>query len=96
MLKIFYWIFGILLKNKYKLSKEIIIKRLQKKNIQTRNFFYPMHKQKVFQKMKIFPKKMKLPNSEFLAKNGFYIPSGLGITNKEIDIVSKNINEIIV
>lgn len=91
-----YWIFGILLKNKYKLSKEIIIKRLQKKNIQTRNFFYPMHKQKVFQKMKIFSKKMKLPNSEFLAKNGFYIPSGLGITNKEIDIVSKNINEIIV
>ena len=46
--------------------------------------------------MKIFSKKMKLPNSEFLSKNGFYIPSGLGITNKEIDIVSKNINEIIV
>mgnify|MGYP001259851159 CR=1 FL=1 len=91
-----YWIFGILLKKKYKLNRETIIKRLLKKNIQTRNFFFPMHKQKIFLKMKIFSKKLKLPNSEYLSKNGFYIPSGLGITNQEIDIVSKNINEIIV
>ena len=91
-----YWVFGILIKKKYRLSKESIIKKLLQKNIQTRNFFFPMHKQKIFLKMKIFSKKMKLPNSEFLSKNGFYIPSGLGITNKEIDIVSKNINEIIV
>jgi len=37
-----------------------------------------------------------MPVAEYLSKNGFYLPSGLGITNKEIDIVSKKINEIII
>ena len=90
-----YWIFGILIKKEYKLTRDIVIKKLLKKNIQTRNFFFPMHKQKILLKMKIFSKNMKLPNSEFLSKNGFYLPSGLGITNKEIDLVSKTVNEII-
>ena len=90
-----FWVFGILIKKEYKLNRDFVIKQLYKKNIQTRNFFFPMHKQKIFLKMKIFSKKMKLPNSEFLSKNGFYLPSGLGITNKEIDLVSKNVNEII-
>ena len=44
-----------------------------------------MHKQDILQKMKLFPKKYKFPNAEYLAKNGFYLPSGLGISNKEID-----------
>jgi len=90
-----FWVFGILIKKEYKLSRDFITKQLLKKNIQTRNFFFPMHKQKIFLKIKLFSKKMKLPNSEFLSKNGFYLPSGLGITNKEIDLVSKNVNEII-
>ena len=38
---------------------------------------------------------MSLPITEYLSKRGFYLPSGLGITNKEIDIVSRKINEII-
>ena len=71
------------------------MKKLLKNNIQTRTFFHPMHKQKIFQKNKIFSKKVELPISEYLGKSGFYLPSGLGITNKQIDFVSKKINEII-
>ena len=41
-----------------------------------------MHKQKIFKRLKIFDNKSKFPNSEFLSNNGFYLPSGLGITNK--------------
>ena len=90
-----FWVFGILLKKNYKISREKIMKKLLKNNIQTRTFFHPMHKQKIFQKNKIFSKKVKLPISEYLGKSGFYLPSGLGITNKQIDFVSKKINEII-
>jgi len=38
--------------------------------------------QPVYRKMKIF-KKINYPVSEIISKKGFYIPSGLGITQKE-------------
>ena len=65
------------------------------KNIQTRNFFYPMHKQKIFKKMKLFSKSEKFSNAEYLSKNGFYLPSGLGISNSQIDFVAKTLLNIL-
>jgi len=82
-----FWIFGVLLKERSGISRDKLVKILSNKNIQTRNFFFPMHRQKIFKNMKLFNKKEKFPNSEKLSKNGFYLPSGLGITNKQIDIV---------
>ena len=54
-----------------------------------------MHKQNVFKKMKLFPKNQKFVNAEYLSKNGFYLPSGLGITNSDIDFVAKNLIKIL-
>ena len=84
-----FWVFGVLIKKNNKISRDNIVKKLLSYNIQTRNFFYPMHKQKIFIKMKIFSKNNKFKNAEYLAKNGFYLPSGLGIKNHEIDYVAK-------
>ena len=89
-----YWVFGILIKKNSKISRNKIMKMLLKKNIETRPFFLPMNKQKIFKKMKLF-NRIKAPNSEYLSKNGFYLPSGLGITNKQIDFVIKNLLKII-
>ena len=69
--------------------------KLLKHNIQTRNFFLPMHKQKIFQKMKLFPKNQKLKNSEYLSANSFYLHSGLGILNKQIDFAGKTLLKIL-
>ena len=71
------------------------MKKLMEKKIQTRAFFYPMHKQNIFKKMNIFSKKDKYPNSEYLSLNGFYLPSGLGIKNYEIDYVAEKLNKIL-
>jgi perosamine synthetase len=90
-----FWVFGILLKKNINFSRDQIVKKLLSYNIQTRNFFYPMHKQKVFNKMKIFSKKKLFINAEYLSKNGFYLPSGLGISNKEIDFVGKKLLSIL-
>ena len=89
-----YWVFGILVKKNSKISRNKIMKKLLKKNIETRPFFLPMNKQKIFKKMKLF-NRIKAPNSEYLSKNGFYLPSGLGMTNKQIDFVIKNLLKII-
>lgn len=90
-----FWVFGILLKKNANISRDQVIKKLLKHNIQTRNFFYPMHKQKIFKKMKLFTKRQKFPNSDCLSKKGFYLPSGLGITNVEIDFVAKTLLKIL-
>ena len=90
-----FWVFGVLLKENINISRNQLVKKLLKNNIQTRNFFHPMHKQKIFKKMKLFPKKQKLINAEYLSKNGFYLPSGLGISNNEIDHVAKVLLKIL-
>ena len=88
-----YWVFGVLLKKK-NLSRNQIMKKLLKKNIDSRPFFLSMNKQKIFKKLKIF-QNVRMPNSEYLSKNGFYLPSGLGIKNSEINYIAKVLKEIL-
>ena len=52
-----------------------------------------MHEQPVFHKMGLFQNESH-PIAEILARKGFYIPSGLAITNEQIDIVSDTIIEL--
>ena len=90
-----FWVFGVLIKKDSGISRDRLVDILLKKNIQTRNFFYPMHKQKIFKKLKLFSRKKRFPNSENLSKNGFYLPSGLGITNKEINFIGNTLLDIL-
>ena len=87
-----YWVVGILIKNKKILASKVISK-LANYGIGARPFFWPMHEQKIFKKMKLY-KKGKYPNSSYLARYGFYIPSYLQITKGEMDFVISKINKI--
>ena len=89
-----YWVFGVLLKGKLSGKKNLIQKKLFKNKIETRPFFWPMHKQEIFKKMGLF-KGEKYPVAENLSKNGFYLPSGLGLKNTQIDYVIKELKKII-
>jgi perosamine synthetase len=81
-----YWVFGIVLKNKLKNKRNRIMKKLLKIGIETRPFFFPMNKQKILKKYRRF-NNFKFPNSSYISKNGFYIPSGLGLKKNEINKV---------
>ncbi len=89
-----YWVFGILLKKNCKIKRDNLMKKLLKNKIDTRPFFLSMNKQKIFKKMKLF-KKNKMANSEYLSKNGFYVPSGLALKNAEIKYICNLINKIL-
>ncbi len=89
-----YWVFGIILKKNSKNSRSTIQKKLLKKGIETRRFFWPMHRQTIFKKMKIF-QKGNYPNSEFMSENGFYIPSGINLNKDELKYITKTINYIL-
>lgn len=88
-----YWVVGVLIKNKKILATKIRSK-LKKLGIETRAFFCPMNKQKIFKKIGI-KFRTKFPNSEYLSKYGFYLPSGLGITSKQIKFVSKRLLKLL-
>ncbi len=88
-----FWVFGIVsIDEKYPDSVSII-DILKTKNIGTRPFFWPMHEQPVFHKMGLFQNESH-PNAENIARNGFYIPSGLAITDDQIDFVSEILLEL--
>tara|TARA_Y100000996_G_C22405991_1_gene595138 strand:- start:357 stop:788 length:432 start_codon:yes stop_codon:yes gene_type:complete len=89
-----YWVFGVLLKNNIAISKKEMMKKLLRKKIGTRPFFLSMNKQKIYKKLGLF-KNIKMPNSEYLSKNGFYLPSGIGIKNQEINYIIKNLLKIL-
>jgi len=79
-----YWIFGLVAPNE--MQKNSLLAYLNQEKIGSRPFFWCMHEQPVFQKMGLF-KNEQYPIAEKLARNGFYIPSGLGLSDLEIDKV---------
>ena len=78
-----YWVYGIVLRDNAGMRAVEAMIKLSGKNIGTRPFFYPMHLQPVFKKMKLF-KNEAYPVSEKLSGSGFYLPSGLALTDEQI------------
>lgn len=89
-----YWVYGILLKDEVSFDAIEAISRLEKVGVGARPFFWCMHEQPVFKRMGLF-KNEKYPVGENLARRGFYIPSGLGISEEQIRIVAQRFKTII-
>lgn len=87
-----YWVYGVVLKDEFPSDADEIMKRLGKKGIGTRPFFWPMHEQPVFRKMRLFEGE-SYPVAERISRRGFYIPSGLALTEEQIDNVSRALHE---
>ncbi len=89
-----YWMYGIVLDKSTGFTAETFAEKLAKKGIQTRPFFYPLHLQPCLQKF-IKKTKEKYPVAEKLAKQGLYLPSGLGLKKEEIEIICSIIKELL-
>lgn len=82
-----YWVFGLVLKDEVSLSVSEVMMYLKNNNIDSRPFFWPMHKQPIFQKMGLFNEE-SYPVAEKISRRGFYIPSGLALTEEQIEKVA--------
>jgi perosamine synthetase len=89
-----YWVYGLVLKDEVPLDAEEAMRRLQAEGVGTRPFFWPMHEQPVFQKMSLFAEDSH-PVSERLARRGFYIPSGLALTESQMDQVAETLYKVL-
>ena len=73
---------GIIINEKYKISKDDLKDELSKKHIDTRDFFMSIAEQPCF--ADIFKKKHTTPISNQLWEKGLYLPSSYDISKKEI------------
>ncbi len=90
-----YWVYGLVLGEAHGMSAEEAMSRLADKQIGTRPFFCPMHMQPVLRRMGLFEGE-RYPVAENLYQRGFYIPSGLGLTESQIDEVSQAVRNVLV
>lgn len=89
-----YWVYGMVLDDDVPFDAKEAMARLALMGIGTRPFFWPMHEQPVFRKMGLFTGQ-QLPVAERIARRGFYIPSGLALTEAQIDESAAAVKEIL-
>lgn len=83
-----YWVYAMVLKDEVEFDAEEAMRRLGSRKIGTRPFFWPMHEQPVFHKMGLF-RGENYPVAERLARRGFYVPSGMALTDGQMDEVAE-------
>jgi perosamine synthetase len=89
-----YWVYGVVLKQEVPFGAAGAIEKLGKLGVGTRPFFWPMHEQPVFAKMGLFGE-VRCPVAERIARRGFYIPSGLALTNSQMEQVAAAIKDVL-
>ena len=89
-----YWVYGIVLSKEIGLNAEEAMLYLLKNGIGTRPFFYPMHQQPVLQRIGLF-KGESYPVAEYISQQGFYIPSGMALTEQQIASTVKIVKKLL-
>jgi perosamine synthetase len=89
-----YWVYGVVLGDEAATDAAGMMQKLAARRIGTRPFFWPMHEQPVFRRMGFLPDNGgSYPVAERLARRGFYLPSGLALTTRQIDEVAATVIE---
>lgn len=88
------WVFGIVLDDDLPFDAVGAMRKLADDQIGTRPFFWPMHEQPVFRRMGLFENETH-PRAERIARRGFYLPSGLALTEEQMVRVSKAVRRIL-
>ena len=87
-----YWMYGVLVRENTGLDATEVAARLSERGIETRPFFLGMHEQPVLRQRGLFHGE-SYPIAERLARQGLYLPSGLGLTETQIDTICDAVRE---
>jgi perosamine synthetase len=81
-----YWMYGIVLDRSVGIDAAEFGRRLARRSVMTRPFFLGMHSQPVLQASPWF-RIDDYPVADWLAQQGLYLPSGLALTESQLDEV---------
>ena len=91
--KTVFWMYAVVLKSSAIDAKKII-KAMANRNIQCRPLFYNLNKQPFLSKFNIKDNR-KYPVTDKLAKYGFYLPSSLKLTKKDVAYIVNQLKEVL-
>ena len=91
-----YWVYAVVLDDEVasKYDAEHVMGVLKKRGVDCRPFFLGMHEQPVLKTMKVLDTTKQCLRAERYARNGFYIPSGLALTDDQIRYVAEQVREV--
>lgn len=89
-----YWVYGIVLDKDVQADNKTVQKLLAEEGVGSRTFFWCMHEQPVYQCQGLFANET-YPNAEYLARKGFYIPSGLALTEEQMETVVDKVVKVV-
>ena len=88
-----YWVYGIVLDKNIRIDNKLMQKLLEEQGIGSRTFFWCIHEQPVYKAQGLFVNDF-YSNAEYLARKGFYIPSGLALTEEQMDRVIVGLKKV--
>jgi perosamine synthetase len=89
-----YWVYGILVEDAFGIPRIELQRRLEAEGIETRTFFYPSHRQKMFPQLSEADSRARFAVSWRLWERGLYIPSYIGMGDGVIARVADAIRGI--
>ncbi len=85
-----YWVFAMLINPE--INRNEFVEYLRKKDIETRNFFVPMHLQPALLNLGLFANE-SYPVSEKISEQGIYLPNGVTLTNEQLQYICDKIED---
>ncbi|MEP6619507.1 MAG: DegT/DnrJ/EryC1/StrS family aminotransferase [bacterium] len=89
-----YWMYGVVLRDDAPFDAREFAARLATRGIETRPFFVGMHEQPALRDRGLFSGE-SFPVADRLARRGLYLPSGLGLTEIQLERVVDAVKEIL-
>lgn len=86
------WAFGAILDDTVPFDGDAWGQRLQDRGVETRPFFWPLHEQPALRELGLFEGE-QYPVAERMARRGRYLPSGLALTEDQMDTVADAVEE---
>lgn len=89
-----YWMVGLVVDESTNMDAVEFARRLQALGVQTRPFFLGMHEQPVFLERGLF-RGGHYPVAERIARQGLYVPSGLALTEAQLEQVCEAVRKVL-
>jgi perosamine synthetase len=89
-----YWMYGLVLDEGRGMDAVEFARRLKAEGVETRPFFLGMHEQPVFLERGLF-RGERYPVAERLARQGLYLPSGLALTEAQLEQVCEAVRKVL-
>jgi perosamine synthetase len=89
-----YWMYAVVLDDSVAMDAVEFARRLAAAGVETRPFFLGMHEQPALLERGLFGGE-RYPVAERIAKRGLYLPSGLALTEAQVDAVSAAVHRVL-